>query len=782
MADINITLEFDDGGMNSRIDGLTKTVEEFAGSSRTAFASITTELDRLNSNVSPLGSALDGLRNQIIGLASVTALVNMSEWANTMSQTAIAVGMTTGGLMELQMAVTNAGGSARAASLGIEMFYMKLDQAREGGTQQQYAFERLGITLTDLKNLDDQQLFKKTIEQLSLLPASAERNRLEVELFSKSFRGIPITEVNRQLDEMSGKFNQSGPVIDAAGAAFRTLEMNMALFKTATLTVLQPMLEVFARFRPSIDEVVTGIKILIGVMAALAVNSFLASMGGIVAIFGTIATTVRAAALALEGFSIAEAVAANATGLGALLNLVLKLVTGLAVFFGVEAAINKILNESADANKTAAAASQENATANLKNSQAANQVYTSYARMVATIREQTQAFLGNIDAQTRMIQTRGQEAGLSEVARAQLAEESKVREEFTRKIEELTVRLRAAQASKPGSDEAHTVDALKQSITELTAAESAYVERARAAAGITAERNNQSQMALLLAQDQVKINKTLSDIQTNIDELTMSKDQIKIASIQKQTAEYIKLATEKRQAQMGADTTPQDLANDRVLQDTIATIKEKQQAVVDATRTEIAASRDWSTGWKGAFEQYKSDAGDASAQSKKLFTDSTQGMEDALVNFAKTGKLSFNNLLSTIAEDILRSQIKSMFAQMFGGAPGGGAAGGSSMVASGFAWLSSLFGFASGGDVQGNAPIIVGEQGPEIFMPKSAGSIVPNGALSAMSKTGQQTAITQVTYNITATDAISFKNMLAADPTYLYALTQKGAASIPGGI
>jgi hypothetical protein len=34
--------------------------------------------------------------------------------------------------------------------------------------------------------------------------------------------------------------------------------------------------------------------------------------------------------------------------------------------------------------------------------------------------------------------------------------------------------------------------------------------------------------------------------------------------------------------------------------------------------------------------------------------------------------------------------------------------------------------FAAGGNVVANMPAIVGEQGPELFMPTSAGTIVPN--------------------------------------------------------
>jgi hypothetical protein len=38
---------------------------------------------------------------------------------------------------------------------------------------------------------------------------------------------------------------------------------------------------------------------------------------------------------------------------------------------------------------------------------------------------------------------------------------------------------------------------------------------------------------------------------------------------------------------------------------------------------------------------------------------------------------------------------------------------------------------------------------------------------------------TVVTYNINAVDALSFKQMLAQDPTFLYAVTQQGAKGMP---
>jgi hypothetical protein len=40
---------------------------------------------------------------------------------------------------------------------------------------------------------------------------------------------------------------------------------------------------------------------------------------------------------------------------------------------------------------------------------------------------------------------------------------------------------------------------------------------------------------------------------------------------------------------------------------------------------------------------------------------------------------------------------------------------------------------------------------------------------------------TAVTYNINAVDAASFKALVAADPSFIYAVSMQGAKGIPGG-
>jgi phage-related minor tail protein len=72
-------------------------------------------------------------------------------------------------------------------------------------------------------------------------------------------------------------------------------------------------------------------------------------------------------------------------------------------------------------------------------------------------------------------------------------------------------------------------------------------------------------------------------------------------------------------------------------------------------------------------------------------------------------------------------------------------------------------------------PSIVGEKGPELFVPRNAGTIIPNHAL------GGGTNNTAVTYNIQAVDAASFQQLVARDPKFLHAVVEKGRRSIPQG-
>lgn len=96
------------------------------------------------------------------------------------------------------------------------------------------------------------------------------------------------------------------------------------------------------------------------------------------------------------------------------------------------------------------------------------------------------------------------------------------------------------------------------------------------------------------------------------------------------------------------------------------------------------------------------------------------GLEDVLVRFAQTGSLSFESLRATalsVLAEIAQSAAQALFS--------GGALSGGGLFASLLGSFSQIGGRASGGPVSPARPYIVGEQGPELFVPQGAGQIVP---------------------------------------------------------
>jgi len=175
-------------------------------------------------------------------------------------------------------------------------------------------------------------------------------------------------------------------------------------------------------------------------------------------------------------------------------------------------------------------------------------------------------------------------------------------------------------------------------------------------------------------------------------------------------------------------------------------------------------SREFGYGWEQAFKTYSREAGNAASQAQLLFGNLTKGIEDAFVNFAKTGKLSFKSLLSDIAEQILRSNIKQLLSNLF--TPQGSS---SSTLDTIIGGARNLLGFASGGMIPTNGPVIVGERGPELISGAAGRTVTPNSALGG-----------SVVYNINAVDAQSFKQMIARDPAFIHAVASQGAKGIPG--
>ncbi|HEV2865923.1 MAG TPA: tail tape measure protein [Allosphingosinicella sp.] len=106
-------------------------------------------------------------------------------------------------------------------------------------------------------------------------------------------------------------------------------------------------------------------------------------------------------------------------------------------------------------------------------------------------------------------------------------------------------------------------------------------------------------------------------------------------------------------------------------------------------------------------------------------------LENALVRALRTGKLGVEDLkrvaLAAMAE-IAAASIRNGIAAILSGGGGGGGKGNGPTLASLFAALAGAPGKAIGGPVAPGRPYLVGERGPELFVPTASGRIEPGAA------------------------------------------------------
>lgn len=292
----------------------------------------------------------------------------------------------------------------------------------------------------------------------------------------------------------------------------------------------------------------------------------------------------------------------------------------------------------------------------------------------------------------------------------------------------------------------------QKSADELAAEEKRINDIIESARQLSVEQNNQ--LEAQKRKNQLLIDTAgLSDRETkNIQELFALEEE-RLALLRK-IAEVKDLPYEERLARETA-------VNEQIAQRKL--LVQENQAV------EKANAESFSLGWQKSYANYVESSRNAADYAATVFKTFTTGLEDAWVKFVQTGKLSFKDLVNSIVADIARAQIRNLLANLIP-SPSSGNAGGlfGGKIIPGF--------LASGGPAMANAPYIVGEKGPELFVPRTSGTVIPNSSLSSVSPSQSS----YVTYNISAVDAQSFKQMIARDPAFIHAVASQGAKGIPG--
>ena len=312
-----------------------------------------------------------------------------------------------------------------------------------------------------------------------------------------------------------------------------------------------------------------------------------------------------------------------------------------------------------------------------------------------------------------------------------------------------------------------------------------------------AEADKQKQMlytaSLISGEYQRQVDFSLQQLKTRDAMVGMTTDEKKIQEAINQqldsTSKKIDEITKLREAAAGRGAEAKVL---KEYDDQIAKVKEIGAAAAKSAQqiesASIAAQRTFGFGWKKAFDQYAEDSQNYAKNAEDSFNAITSNMTSALDKFVDTGKLSFSDLATSIIKDLIKIQLRMQMMQLFSSA--------SSIFGSGFAGLggTSYTSATTGGSFSGAAfqmpmaatggtidgPTLVGENGPELFIPGRSGSVIPNNTMAnALGGGGGTTYNGPYIANMSAIDTQSAMQFIAKNQNSIWAANQSAQRSLP---
>jgi lambda family phage tail tape measure protein len=602
-------------------------------------------------------SALKELKEYLPEALSIAGFIEATraamEFSNKIVETAKANDVATASVLELSHALEENGGSAENTSKIYSGFTAKLEAAMQGNARAQESFYRLGVTLNDLGHLSEQDLFEKTINGLSKMKDSAERNGLAFETLGKGIRGVDLKGLAHTLEESKGEFDKYSQAIEQAH------ELSLKLDKASRDMSLSFTNAVIPSLIKLYDELKRGNGV-----ADLFFNGLRIAMETIAVLGGRVVNTFKAIGMEIE-HTFENAKILFTQGIQAAIEDNKR----------YEKEVQDMAKRIADYEESILHPKVDETKKEDKKEEIARTVIASYAKQLLAARDLSKVY----DDQATLAYKELQQ-------KMQGTEETKKQKEVQDAV------------NKVLNERDKVIDSINKKIAETD-------PTARGGKELIAMYKKQQQEIMLTAEMQAKMTKEL-------------------------------------------------------VQDT------------------QVAQETFGFGWTHAYNQFKENAQTAADAGKQSFELVMGSMTSALENFAKTGKLNFADLVKNIVLGLIQIQVQMQAMKAFG-------------MFSNFLGFSSMFTSgtpapveqgvftpvtksAEGGDLSSGQASIVGENGPEIIVPRGASTVIPNHLTGSVGGTNQ----TINNYNIQAIDTKSFEDRIYGSAGAVWAANQYATKNI----
>lgn len=783
----------------------------------------------LQSQFNALGNRVKGLADDFknAGIAAITigmgALYHQAvSLSDEVADLSSSFGLSIPEVLAFRDALQSSGGKAENADKAISTLFGKIADARTGNDAAIAQFERLGITFTDLKNLSPYEAIVKVANGFKNITDQFERTKAIKDVFSKAGIGVSMDDLSAALDKGTGDFDKYAKSLETVGQVSDSLKSNLQNLTVAFAELIAPFT------KTHIFTVQEFSNILKGVGAA-------ATVLGIAAVAREMFNVVKAINAATAAGALFNLTAGGATPIG----LILKAVTSLAAigtFIYVSGSAEETKSPTSKPTDRWAEMGQETfkkpsevlAAKNARENQWSDAKFKPLA-------DGSDARFSRADLSLGMAPDKPAKDIAEAVSKEASAKQKSAA--LTRQLMEIDIKRAAINLDILRNDNLNSRLSLIDLDTEQKILDiNSKVAQEKAAAGdketaaLSAARNSAAGAEIARVKQAAADSKALAAIQNKIDlEKKAFENQQAYLQLLGQTGAENEQETEQQKRseedarkmaifglsnQQKESIRLNDLSNERLAYENtlllksaderdllmqqydlegrildykrqaqavgtpketidayVKSLRETGEATIDLNKTNKDAQKTFEYGWEKAFNAYKETAFNAANQGNQAFNTFAKSMESSIDEFVETGKISFSNLTESILKDLLKIQLKKQALALFDAASGGFG----TIISAGL----KIFGFADGGNPPVGVPSMVGERGPELFIPKTAGTIIPNNALKS-NDTGPT-----INYNgpyiasMSAIDTQSGVAFLAKNKQAVWATYQSANRSVP---
>lgn len=702
-----------------------------------AFNNLGIDLKNLKNTFNALGGAMG------LSLAGMGVLAKATmDMAGQVDDLAKSYDLSIARVLQFQKAIVLSGGKAEDANKILSTMFSKIASAQEGNDAAIATFEELGISFQELKNTSPDQIIRKVYEGLSGIGNTYERIKAVKEILGKAGLGKDIEGIAEALGKSTAEFKQQEQAMKRLAELGDVLDNTYNNLKLALAEMLSPFTG------SSGGEALVSVNTFKAAMVAITSVAVLNGMFKLVQVFKALNAALKTTASL--GIAIQSAQGVKGIAMAG---------AALASYFAAKKIFDDQTEEAVAAAEAEPAATSTPGAGNAgggasgSKEAAAMQAKIKLQREMLKIDERRQGY--------RLLELEGEKswAALGEV---QLKYEEAIAKATAERNEALA-KGNLSSAMRGAIEAKYQLDI--QAATQKEKQDREF---------INAQREKELRMMQMQGEFIVKMeifNQRRAELEGQ--RYKMNQFDYRIAeerlALEKKLMELEQQRKEALERVGGRESNAEYARTSEQINQTIQAEKQLSEIRVGNIEQERTRQQSFSEGWNQAFRQFSEDAENYARVGGESFNAVVSNMNSAIDAFVRTGKFSFKDFAKSIIQDLIAIQLKMQAMQLFKMGmnfffPGAGA---------------SVPGKAGGGFT--NVPTMVGENGPELFIPnRQGGTVIPNQQLSSVMASQPQVVYNApVVQNLSAIDTQSAVQFLTQNKSTIYAANQSAARSMP---